>query len=251
MGYKKILVLAVISMGILLNSCINSENSVKNEHKSHFKMVQQKDSFGNSKENNQVEIDLEYPQLDEWSDATQKINQSITNSIFSKMGLSQVSDTTSYKSFFKKVKNEYNILVHDFPKTSSIGLKQKTRGEISTFSESILSVYLSTYVYTGGAHGMEYREFLNFDPISGEQVDLMNYIENKLAFVYFAETKLREKLDMRSYDNWSDHTFLQEFKLPKNIGMTDDGYRLIYNQYELLSYAEGHTEITISFKELK
>jgi len=244
---NKVILILIIMIGITLNSCTKSNNSVKNEQNTHSNIIHQKDIYGKDL----IEIDLEYPKLDEWSNAAHKINQTITNSIFTKAGLEDITDTTSYKSFFNIAKTHYQQLKKNFQNSASIGMKQKTRGKISTFTESILSIYIETYIYTGGAHGMEYREYLNFDPVSGEQVDILNYVTNKEAFVYLAETKLREKLNMETYDEWSEHAFLQEFKFPKNIGMTDKSYILIYNQYELLSYSEGHTEIEIDFIELK
>ena len=97
---------------------------------------------------------------------------------------------------------------------------------------------------------MEYREFLNFDAKTGEQIDLLQRIDSRQEFFRIAEQKLKDKLSIKPEEKLSDHTFMQQFQLPKNIGMTETGYHLIYNQYEILPYSEGHTELKISFDEL-
>ncbi|MBN2280425.1 MAG: DUF4163 domain-containing protein [Candidatus Marinimicrobia bacterium] len=251
MRKKNMLLLAALLAGLLLNSCTKFKNSLENKHKSCYRLVHQKSTNGSEKKDNGVNMDLQYPVFDLWSDAAVKINNTITANIFSKAGLETIQDTLSYNGYLQAIRQKYQKLKQDFPDAVSISFKQKTRCKITTFTESVVSVYISNYVFSGGAHGMEYREYLNFDPNSGEQIDIINSIEDKKIFVYLAETKLREKLNMQTYDNWSEHTFLQEFKLPKNIGMTDTSYKLIYNQYELMAYSEGPTEIEINFKELK
>ena len=39
--------------------------------------------------------------------------------------------------------------------------------------------------------------------------------------------------------------------LPKNIGMTEAGLRLVYNEYEILAYSYGRTELLIPMDELQ
>jgi hypothetical protein len=41
------------------------------------------------------------------------------------------------------------------------------------------------------------------------------------------------------------------FSLPENIGLTAEGIKLHYNQYEVASYADGPIELTLPFPEVK
>ena len=41
------------------------------------------------------------------------------------------------------------------------------------------------------------------------------------------------------------------FYLPENIGFTPKGIQLLYNQYEVSSFAEGPIEVTIPYNEVK
>ena len=42
-----------------------------------------------------------------------------------------------------------------------------------------------------------------------------------------------------------------EFYLPNNIGFTKNGLQLIYNQYEVASYADGPMSITLPYAEIR
>ncbi|MEZ5198860.1 MAG: RsiV family protein [Bacteroidales bacterium] len=75
-------------------------------------------------------------------------------------------------------------------------------------------------------------------------------ITRKSEFNKLVENKLRAKLRMGSQDNWADFTFLDQFILPANMGLTTEGLLLIYNEYEILSFADGITEIFLTMEEL-
>ncbi|TFG74190.1 MAG: DUF3298 domain-containing protein, partial [Flavobacteriales bacterium] len=40
------------------------------------------------------------------------------------------------------------------------------------------------------------------------------------------------------------------FYLPENIGFTKDGLQLLYNPYEVASYADGTIVLTLSYQEV-
>ena len=47
-----------------------------------------------------------------------------------------------------------------------------------------------------------------------------------------------------------DYFFGEPFHLPDNIGYSEEGLILLYNVYEIASYAQGYTEFRIPFSEL-
>jgi hypothetical protein len=44
-----------------------------------------------------------------------------------------------------------------------------------------------------------------------------------------------------------DYFFGKPFHLPENIGYGDEGIILLYNVYEVASYAQGYTEFAIPY----
>jgi len=196
-----------------------------------------------------VNIDLKYYQLIPKDAISLRINHSIDSTIYSKI-LTIDTLPCSFKNYYAAVLAEYEEMKKEFPNAATIGYEQFCRGKLPVVRDSVLSVFLSNYVFTGGAHGSEQREYLNFNRHTGRRIDILQTIANKDRFYEIAEAKLRRQLNMTPADKWADFTFIKNFQLPKNIGLTPEGYKLIYNQYELLSYADGHTEILILYKEI-
>ena len=230
----------------LLISCSQKENT-KEQLKFDFTLIKHKETYGNQDIN--IEIEIQHLLSDDV--LIQSINTSIDSAIYSKMNSSNKSNTITFLQYYNGIIEEFNELKKEFPDALSIGYQQVAKSSISFVSDSLISIYINNYVYSGGAHGMEFREFLNFNPKTGKQVDILSTISQKEQFIQKAKQKLRTQLAMEPEDNWCDFTFVQKFELPKNIGLIDSGYKLIYNPYEILSYSEGHTEIIIPFNELK
>ncbi len=244
---KKVKLIPIIP--ILLALACSSQYSDNQNFE--FVKCQYKDIFQLKNQKNNVDINLNFYQLSDNSRIAEKINKNIRSAVFSKMGPLEDTDSLNYQTYYDRIVDEYKKLSETFPNSATLGFQQKTTSEITYNANDILTVYLESSTYTGGAHGMEYREFLNFDINSGNQIDILSKVSNKNKFVEVAEKKLRENLNMDDDDSWPEHTFLKQFKLPKNIGMTSKGYQLIYNPYEILPYSEGATKLFIDFEEIK
>ena len=126
------------------------------------------------------------------------------------------------------------------------GFHMNGRGEITWLDEKMISVELKVERYTAGAaHPRTFDVMLNIDPVTGEGVDILNFITDKAAFVTAVQEKLIGALPDGEKQLWD------QVPLPKNIGMTKAGLRLVYNEYEILAYSYGKTELLIPVNELQ
>tara|TARA_R100001369_G_C3314205_1_gene167818 strand:+ start:841 stop:1602 length:762 start_codon:yes stop_codon:yes gene_type:complete len=118
----------------------------------------------------------------------------------------------------------------------------------------ILSVELQQYKFTGGAHGYGSTTFANFDPKTGEllqQKDLFNDVE---GFKHFAETAFRKQHNISEEESINSTGFWFEndtFYLPETVGFTKDDIIIIYNQYNIASYADGPIELKLPIEKAK
>lgn len=140
---------------------------------------------------------------------------------------------------------EFNIFKTDFPESEQIWEAQ-IDGEVLFQSSEIISISITSYVNTGGAHGILNISFLNFNSITGKQFfkkDLFTDIDEfkAVALTYFQ--KVIKENDMVIDQN--------KFKLPTNIAYTDDGLVLLYNTYEIAPYSTGIIEFAIPFKAIE
>ncbi len=127
-------------------------------------------------------------------------------------------------------------------------------GKVSYEDTHYLTIELSSYIFTGGAHGYSSTQLVNFDKRSSHQISNAELFINVDDFRTFAEKKFREKekIPQNKSINYSGLMFEDDiFYLPENMGFTQKGLKLLYNPYEVSSFAEGPIEMVLSHNEVK
>jgi hypothetical protein len=118
----------------------------------------------------------------------------------------------------------------------------------------MICLEMKQYLYTGGAHGYGSAWYLNVDLQSGEELSTYDLLNNVDHFKNYAEKVFREKLEVPEGGSinatgfWFDE---DEFYLPETIGFQDSNLILLYNPYDIASYADGAIEIDIPIKEIE
>jgi len=144
--------------------------------------------------------------------------------------------------FFNK---EYIDFKKDFPE-SAMEWDAQIDGEIMYQSDEIVSIALTSYMNTGGAHGSLVITFLNFDVYTGIQLKNEDLFEDYLSFKEIAKDYFNEEIA----DKKDLYFEPDNFKLPENIGFNYEGVILLYNTYEIAPYSSGITEINIPWNDL-
>ncbi|AXY56043.1 DUF3298 domain-containing protein [Acinetobacter chinensis] len=112
---------------------------------------------------------------------------------------------------------------------------------------NIATFALSTYNYSAGAaHGMYHVEYVNFDLISQQRLALQDIL------VKGAEQKIRDAI-YESNTMWlSEHNIEKsKLQLSDNYYYGVNGLVFVYPLYELASYAEGMSELTLPYHIVK
>lgn len=234
---------SIFLLSVFFFSCSTNEQP-------EFEEVEYQKTIGDCDNEICVNIQLEYLKMKGNSTATQNFNHLIEQFIFYKMTSSEVATELTPDEYVQDIIDEFKSFKAEFPDARTGGYEQTTNCKVTWSDKSLISVELLTSMYSGGAHPSYQDEYLNVDPKTGNTLDILNFITDKKAFEIFVENKLRKKLGMAENDKWEDFTFIDEFTLPTNMGMTESGLRLIYNEYEILPYSEGMTEILITKEEL-
>ena len=111
---------------------------------------------------------------------------------------------------------------------------------------------ISSYVFTGGAHGMPYSEYLIFDPSTKKQVRLDDMLQTgkkprfkALAYEAYKTWVKTVDEDLNSYEkNWP-------FTLDDNVTLTDKGIDIRYQHYAIGPYAYGMPVLSIPYSKLR
>jgi hypothetical protein len=213
-----------------------------------FEVVNFDKKLGNCDSGSCIDLHFNYHIMENEFKGAEKYNALIEHKIFSKMG--SENENLTKEQYIDRLVKDFEAFKKEYPDASSGGYQQHSQTEITFTGTKVISVQLISNIYAGGAHAMNYMEFINIDPASGNPVQIKDFLKNYNDFSKFAEEKLRTQLKMSPYDRWSDFTLVDKFSLPENMGFTDSGLTLIYNEYELLPFSDGPVKIELTKEEL-
>ncbi len=117
-----------------------------------------------------------------------------------------------------------------------------------------------TYVYTGGAHGIQYREYATYRKDNGHLVTWNDLVlpKKKKDFCLLVTGGLQKYFGVMDFTALREHLLLSEpytrtsFPLPQgNPGLVEDGLRVQYGAYEIAPYAAGQPLVVIPYSSMK
>ncbi len=196
-----------------------------------------------TKNNRLVEINI--PIAHGVSQITSSINNEIRDIVMVSLSIGDTEKETpkSIEESINIFNNEYEHFIADFPDTTQ-PWEAQIDGEVMYKSPSIISMAITSYINTGGAHGNLNISFKNFEASTGRLIsntDLFESVDEfkKMAQPYF-EKSIKEK-----------DVFLEskDFELPGNIAYNDEGIILLYNSYDIAPHSTGIIEFTIPYSE--
>ena len=202
--------------------------------------------------NNCPDINVKYLKTNhQWINAitNELINHLVVNS---KPTESAPITTKSSKSEVKAAidgfaKSQFTDLPKDSPFLYSLMITPEYLGHINDFE----MFEVECYVFTGGAHGMPYSEYLVFDQKTKKQIQLADMLQpNKkskfkaLAYNAYKDWVKTVDEDVTSYEkNWP-------FILSDNVTLTDKGIDIRYQHYAIGPYAYGMPVLSIPYSKL-
>jgi hypothetical protein len=198
-------------------------------------------------------ISIEIPKALEQSKLNETINTAIEEELISLLVFDDDIEASSIQEAIKSFKNGYEELNKLYPDETA-RWEAKITGVVSFEDKNMITIALNSYLFTGGAHGYTTRNFLNFNKRKGNEIENWELFKDQEHFKNFAEAKFRiqEDIPQDSPINSTGFMFEQdEFYLPENIGFTEKGLVLLYNQYEVASYADGAIELLLPYPEVK
>lgn len=197
-------------------------------------------------------IAINYPKAIGTKTVAEKINQHIENVIASQMNMADTSENDiSVSEAVSQFDKEYKTFRKDF-QDSSQKWEVKVDGKVIYESPEVICVSLQSYIDTGGAHGNGGITYLNFNPETGVLLNQDDIISNPTQFKKIAEKAFKHQTKPKNDEETIEDFFFGEgFQLPANIGFTEDGLMLLYNSYEIATYAQGITEILLPYSQIK
>lgn len=201
--------------------------------------------------NDNAIIEINIPEAKGKSTLAKSINTTLENHIANALNFTEEDiDSTSLLYAIAEFDKEYITFKTDF-KESSLVWEATFDGEVMYESPEVISIAVNSYTNTGGAHGNSVITFYNFNTTDGKLLELKDIISNKPAFTEIAKQHFTKELTLEASESVDDYFYGDSFHLPENIGFNDEGIILLYNTYEVASYAMGITEFTIPYSEIE
>ncbi|WP_343488213.1 DUF4163 domain-containing protein [Allomuricauda sp. d1] len=196
---------------------------------------------------------IKIPKVLSENKVAQTINTALREEIIYSLSFEDENDASDIEGAMDSFTAEYHKMKSEFPDMASLSeWEAEIKAEVIYEDKSLVTIQLNGYTYTGGAHGYGYTTYLNFDKDKGEELDNWQLFKDLEGFTTLAETKFRSEQDIPKNGDINTTGFMFEknqFHLADNIGFTPEGLQMVYNQYEVASYADGPILLTISFDE--
>jgi hypothetical protein len=201
--------------------------------------------------NENAVIDINYPKAEGNKTVADIINKTVESFIVNQISMTE--DSVINGSIATAVK-QFDIEYINF-KNAFLDSDQKWEalidGEVTYESPELISIAINSYLDTGGAHGNVSVQFFNFNPQNGDILTKKDLITDMKGFSNVVEHYFKQETEAPSDDeSLEDFFFGEDFQLPESIGFTDEGVIILYNTYEIASYAQGITEFTIPYDDI-
>lgn len=109
--------------------------------------------------------------------------------------------------------------------------------------------------YAGGAHGNHYIAYLNYNLKNNKDITIDSLFDaaQKAKLIAVAEGIFRKNEGLSPDALLTDNYFFEDgkFNLAKNFYMSQKGLVFLYNNYEIMPYANGTTELVVPFTAIK
>jgi hypothetical protein len=183
---------------------------------------------------------------------SETVNYALKEEVVSLLAFEEEQQPEDIPEAVSSFRNGFEKLQIEFP-DETVPWEADIEALVTFENKELLSISLNSYIFTGGAHGYGATRFLNFKKKSGQEVDNSELFKNQKIFVEFAEDQFRIQHNIPPDQPINSTGFMferNEFYLPENIGFTENGLKLLYNPYEVASYADGTIELLLPYREI-
>lgn len=196
-------------------------------------------------------ISLNYPIAKNQTSEAEKINETINAHLVKIVDYQEELSVRSPEELADFFIKNYEETITEFP-DSETAWEASVLAEVSFINDELVSIKFDANIFTGGAHGYNSTSFLNINPKTGEEFSTDDLFTSE--FKKIAEEEFRREKDIPTGEPINSTGLFfkdEEFKLPHNVGFTQEKIILYYNAYEIASYAEGAFKLEFPQKDVK
>lgn len=150
----------------------------------------------------------------------------------------------------------YNLEKNDAQKFEVNGMEHQTNLTYMGQRNNILSFNIFHNVYTGGAHGMYWNNYINIDTDTKSIVSLNDLVspEKQAQLKQLLWESYKDYVMQRSSEPVKEEelfTNKQDFSISEEFSFSPDGVEFYYPPYAIGSYAEGEIKLVVYWQQIK
>lgn len=255
---KRFILLSLAAVGLFFSAC-TPEDAITTTHYCTAERYYLTDAHQDS-----LEIDITFTYLVDYKDTAilHRIQKDLKHRLFGEAYIDMEPQAaldayiamlkTEYKNNYLPIKEEWNSINSEDDFNPTCCEQQVLSGYFESGTERILSYCVERYVYTGGAHGNNFRQFVNYDLTTGNQLT-----EDSVFAADFKEplTNLLLEYLVKQHDDIELIQDLQEagynvddIRPNDNFYFAEEGLTYVFNPYDIAPYAYGETEILLPWE---
>lgn len=183
------------------------------------------------------EVKVKYPFIKGENEVFKKINKTIED-----FTLSWVNDI---KLLGEEYSKDYEKAGKEMPKMEAYSLY-----EVFDTSE-VISIPMTYYQYTGGAHGLTTKISYNYDLKTGEKLNLNNLFKEGFNYNDIIDKLIREEIAKEPSIYFDNGGLFKGVNEKQAYYLNRDGIIIYFQQYEIAPYSSGIREFKIPYGALK
>jgi len=252
---QRIQLLLILS---LFNCADTSEEYLTDNNSVKIKNIGLEKQTGDCEKNeseNCATIKIDYIQIDysENQLVQDSINAQIINELLQPIGIEK--NNASFELLMQNFIDEYKNFKNEFPDSyQQWEFERKVTDRY--IDKNILSCEFREYSNLGGAHPNSFLTFTNFNLNSAEIInlpdilidDFLDELNNIAELIFRKEKELADDINLTEAGFWFED---EKFSVNNNFTIDEKGLTFYYNNYEIIAYAYGPTELFIPYKSIK
>lgn len=183
------------------------------------------------------EVKVKYPSIKGENEVYKNINKIIED-----FTLRWISDIKLLGDEYSK---KYEEAGREMPKMEAYSLYEVFD------TEELISIPMTYYQYTGGAHGLTTKISYNYDLKTGEEIKLNNLFKDGFNYKDIIDKIIKDDIAKEPSIYFDNGAMFKGVNGEQAYYLSRDGIIIYFQQYEIAPYASGIREFKIPYSVLK
>lgn len=169
--------------------------------------------------------------------------QAKVNAVFESKARKFAEDIINESVAFVRDAEEYGFPIRTFA--------AYTDYEVTLNTEEFLSLYITYYSFTGGAHGMTFVEVYNIDLQTGKSIELKDMFLGNVDYKSPINEEIRRLMSEKPERYFRDCLLTAAISEEQSYYLTNEGIVVHFGLYELAPYSSGVSEFLITYDKIR